>query len=163
MMGMGRMGVALAVALVAAMPVARADNATTASATMAPMEQMWPALPMHHELSLEDQITDHLSAIGNLLGNDIDYLSHDMIGLHVDGRAQRARLRLGTGTGHYLAFRMDSDWHFADGKARVNLRLHFGVGTHQLDMKLPAMDLTTDSYHGESMVTVNIPVLEKHF
>lgn len=156
MISMGRMGGLLAVAMVFAVPVAHADDA-------APMEHMWPALPAYHQLSLEDQIADHLSELGNLLGDHIDLLSHDFIGLHVDGRGQRARLRLGTMTGHYLAFRMDSDWHFADGKARVNLRLHFGVGAHQFDMKLPAMDLTTDSYHGESMVTVNVPLLEKHF
>ncbi len=156
MMVMGRMGIALAVAVFAGMPLAHADEA-------APMEHMWPGLPAYHQLSLEDQITDHLSEIGNLLGDHIDFLSHDMIGLHVDGRGQRARLRLGGGNVHYLAFRMDSDWHFADGKARVNLRLHMGFHGHELDMKLPAMDLTTDSYHGESMVTINVPLLEKHF
>jgi hypothetical protein len=156
MIGMGRMGVALAVVLGWAIPAAHADDA-------APMEHMWPAMPSAHMLSLEDQITDHLSAIGNLLGDHIDFLSHDFIGLHVDGRGQRARLRVGAGNAHYLTFRFDSDWHFADGKARVNARVHLGLAGHEIDMKLPAMDLTTDSYHGESMVTVNIPVLEKHF
>ncbi len=150
----GSKGIALALVL-AATP-AFADEA-------APMEHMWPALPAYHGLSLEDQITDHLSELGNVVGHQLDQLSHDMIGLHVDGRGQRARLRLGTGTGHYLTFRFDSDWHFAEGKARVNARVHLGLAGHVIDFKLPAMDVSTDSYHGESLVQVNVPLLEKHF
>lgn len=154
----GRQGIMLALALgaVASGSTARADEA-------APMEHMWPGLPAYHALSLEDQIADHLSQLGNLIGDHIDFLSHDMIGLHVDGRAQRARVRLGTGTGHYLTLRFDSDWHFAEGKARVNARVHLGLAGHVVDFKLPAMDVSTDSYHGESMVQVNVPLLEKHF
>jgi hypothetical protein len=148
---------AIALAVVAASSsLAYADGAEK------PMESVWPGLPASHALSLEDQITDHLSAIGNLVGDHIDFLSHDMIGLHVDGRAQRARVRLGGGNTHFF-LRFDSDWHFAEGKARVNARVHLGLAGHEVDFKLPAMDVSTDSYHGESMVQVNMPLLEKHF
>jgi hypothetical protein len=161
MVDVGRTGLALAWVVV---PAVLATPATPAFADeAAPMEHIWPTLPTYRGLSLEDQIVDHLSEIGNVLGNRLDMLSHDMIGLHVDGRGQRARLRVGTGTGHYLTLRFDSDWHFADGRARVNARVKLGLYGHVVDFKLPAMDVSTDSYHGESMVQVNVPLLERHF
>ena len=76
-------------------------------------------------------ITDHLTELGNQLGNHMTLLSDQMFGLHVDGRGQRATLRLGTGTGHYLAFKLDSDWYFSDGKARISARVQLGLAGHE--------------------------------
>src|SRR4051794_20233761 len=95
----GRCGFAF-VFVIATAAVGRADAPT---ATL----DRWPTVPEYHGLSLEDVITDHLSEIGNLIGSNIDVLSHDMIGLHVDGRKQRAQLRVGGGNVRYLAFRID--------------------------------------------------------
>jgi hypothetical protein len=127
------------------------------------MRQRWPSPPADHSLPTGDVVVDHLSDLGNVLGRHMDKLSHDMIGLHVDGRGQRARLRLGGGNPHYLTFRVDSEWLFSDGKARVNCKLQLALAGHEIDFKLPAMDLTEDSYHGVQLVQVNVPLLERRF
>jgi hypothetical protein len=150
----GRTGLILGVLLVSS--GAYADEA-------APMEKQWPGLPHVHEVEIGDQITDHLTDLGNMIGDHVDLLSHDYFRIHVDGRAQRARMRIGGGNAHYLQFRVDSDWHFAEGKARVAARVQLALAGHELDVQLPAMDLSTDNYHGESMVQVNVPLLERHF
>jgi len=127
------------------------------------MDHLWPAVPADHALSLEDQITDHLTDLGNLLGNHLDLLSHDMIGIRVDGRANHARLRVGGGNVHYLTLRVDSDWLFADGKARVATKLDLGIAGHEVELKLPPMEMSEDSYHGTQLVQVNVPLLERKF
>jgi hypothetical protein len=127
------------------------------------LDQRWPALPSDHSLSAEDVVVDNLSELGNVFGRHMDRLSHDMIGLHVDGRGQRARLRLGGGNPHYLTFRIDSDWLFAEGKARINCKVQLALAGHEIDFKLPAMDLSEDSYHGVQLVQVNVPLLERRF
>jgi len=114
----GRTGLLLAVVLVS--PGAYADEAT-------PMDQHWKALPHVHEVDIGDQITDHLTELGNSLGEHLDLLSHDYFKIHVDGRAQRARMRLGGGNARYLELRVDSDWHFAEGKARVAARVQLAL------------------------------------
>ncbi len=149
----------LVIAVLASSSLARADTALTEK----PMESVWPGVPASHLLTEDQVMVDHLSALGNFIGEHMDVLSHDLIGLHVDGRAQRARLRLGGGNVRYLQLRFDSDWHFADNVARVNARLFLGIAGHEIAFKLPAMDVSTDSYHGESLVQVNMPLLEKHF
>src|SRR5438105_14324156 len=101
-LSMGGRGLALALVL-GSSPVVLADDTVT-------MDHQWPAVPADRSLSMEDQITEHLSELGNLVGSHIDLLSHDMIGLHVNARENRARLRLGGGDIHYLTFRIDSAW-----------------------------------------------------
>ena len=162
----GRKGLALAIVL--SSPLAFADELvqTQHAPTQQPQtaEQLWPALPQDHALSLEDVMTDNLSAIGNEIAANMNLLSHDFIGLHVDGRAQRARLRVGgENIGHYLTFRIDTDWLFAEGKARVTGKVDLGLGKHQLELRLPEMDLTHDSYRGTDLVQVNVPLVERHF
>jgi hypothetical protein len=154
MIDVGRIGVAFGV-MVAATSVAAAEGES--------IERLWPALPADHSLSLEDQITDHLTELGNMLGGHLDLLSHDMMGLRVDGRANRARLRLGGGNPRYLTFRFDSNWQFGDGKARVKARLELGLAGHLVQLQLPDMDVIPDSYRGERLVQVNVPFLERKF
>jgi hypothetical protein len=127
------------------------------------LERRWPGLPTDPSESEEDVIVDHLSALGNQLGKHMTFLSDQMIGLHVDGRAQRARLRVGTGTGHYLAFKLDSDWYFADGKARINAKLQLGLAGHELSVQLPAMEMEQTNYHGNDGVILNLPLLERRW
>ena len=163
----GAQGLAFAVALVAAAPLAVADDPPqVATDDSKPMDKQWPQLPhqAHYQSGdFGDQLTDHLTELGNQIGEHLDLLSHDYFRIHVDGRAQRARMRLGGGNPRYLEFRVDSDWHFAEGKARVAAKVELGLAGHELNVTLPAMDLSTDNYHGEGMVQVNIPVLERHF
>ena len=127
------------------------------------LERRWPALPADHAESEEDVIVDHLSALGNQLGKHMTFLSDQMIGLNVDGRAQTARLRVGTGTGHYLAFKLDSNWFFSDGKARINARVHLGLGHHEVDVTLPAMEMEPTSYHGDDGVMLKLPLFERRW
>ena len=153
----GRQGLTLALALAAMTSVASADDRVVLA------DARWPSVPVDHSLPLEDVMVDNLSDLGNLVGDHLDQLSHDFIGLHVDGRGQRARLRLGGSNPHFLTLRLDSDWLFGDGKARINARLELGLGSHVLDLKLPAMDVSEDTYHGIQLVQVNVPLLERRF
>ena len=179
----GSMGRRLAVALVILAPAAaRADEHTllVADATVtqqvatAPgllshlddadlLERRWPAVPADRAESEEDVITDHLSDLGNTLGNKMTALSDQMIGLHVDGRGQRARMRVGTGTGHYLAFKLDTDWYFSDGKARINAKVQLGLAGHELALQLPAMEMEPTNYHGEDGVMLKLPLFERRW
>lgn len=127
------------------------------------LERRWPALPADHAESEEDVITDHLSELGNRLGNKMTALSDQMFGLHVDGRGQRARMRLGTGTGHYLAFKLDTDWYFSDGKARINAKVQLGLAGHDVALQLPAMEMEPTSYHGEDGVMLKLPLFERRW
>ena len=149
----GRTGLTLAIVLLAATTASAEDD----------VSKRWPSVPKDTLPPIEDVMIDHLSDIGNHVGDRLDELSHDLIGLHVDGRGQRARLRVGGGNPHYLTFKLDSDWLFSDGKARVNAHLDLGLAGHVLDLKLPAMDLSQDSYHGVQLVQVNVPLLERRF
>lgn len=173
------MGRTVAIALVVAAPaVVHADPFLIADVTVteqvatAPgllahlddpdlLERRWPTLPTDHAESEEDVITDHLSELGNRLANQMTFMSDSMIGLRVDGRGQRARLRLGTGTGHYLAFKIDSDWLFSDGKARINARVQLGLAGHEVALQLPAMEMEPTSYHGDDGVMLKLPLFER--
>jgi hypothetical protein len=127
------------------------------------LNKRWPSVPTDHSLKVEDVMVDNLSELGNVLGRHMDKLSHTLIGLEVDGRGQRARLRVGGGNSHYLSFRIDSDWLFSDGKARINAKVDLALAGHEFEFKLPAMDLSEDSYHGVQLVQVNVPLLERRF
>lgn len=127
------------------------------------LERRWPALPAEHGESEDDVMIDHLSDLGNRLATRMTSLSDQMIGLHVDGRGQRARLRVGTGTGHYLAFKLDSDWYFSDGKARINAHIQLGLAGHELNVQLPAMEMEPTSYHGDDGVMLKLPLFERRW
>lgn len=171
--GMGRGGTVLAM-VVATTAIAHAEPSLRVAKTVAPsllagisdpalLERRWPTLPTDHRESEEDVMIDHLSELGNVLGEHMTLLSDQMIGLRVDGRGQRARLRVGTGDGHYLAFKIDSDWYFSDGKARINAHVQLRLASHQLDVQLPAMEMEPTSYHGEDGVMLELPLLERRW
>ena len=126
-------------------------------------DRMWPRVPADHSLSLEQQIEDRITEIGNELGTHLDVLSHDMVGLEVDGRGQRARLRVGGGDVHYLTFKMNSTWHFADGKARVATHLELGIAGRELHLELPDVEMVPQSYGNERYVELRLPLWERRF
>jgi hypothetical protein len=127
------------------------------------LETRWPSVPLEHGLKLEDKMVDRLSEIGSRVGDHLDAMSHDCIGLSFDARRGHARLRFGGGDTHFLSLHIDSNWHFIDGKARVQARLQLGLAGHMLDLQLPDFDVRTDSYHGAQMVDVNVPLFERKF
>jgi hypothetical protein len=126
-------------------------------------DRLWPRLPEDHSLSLEQQIEDRITEVGNQLGLHLGGLSHDMVGLEVDGRGQRARLRVGAGNVHYLTFKMDTIWHFADGKARVATRVDLGLAGRELHVELPDFEMVPTSYGSERYVELRLPLWERRF
>lgn len=127
------------------------------------LERRWPTLPSDHAESEQDVIVDHLSALGNTFAQRMMLLSDHVIGLSVDGRGQRARLRVGAGNDHYLAFNIDSDWYFSDGKARINAHVQLGLAGHELNVQLPAMEMEQTSYHGDDGVLLRLPLFERRW
>lgn len=123
------------------------------------VDRAWPAVPEGHQLTLDQQIRDRISEIGNRLGQHLDTLSRDVVWLHVDGRTQRAYLRIGGGHTHYLNF----DVAFADGMARVATHVDLTVAGHQIDLKLPDFEMVPTSFNGERYVELRLPLLERRF
>src|SRR5258708_4433476 len=140
--------------------VALADDDNHTECTF---DHRWKALPDDHSLSLEDQITDHLTELGNMIGGPTKVLSDHLLPLRVDGRHNRAHLLLGGGDAHYLTFKIDSDWLFSDGKAHVDAHIELGLAGHNVELQLPNMEVIPDNYHGQDLVQVNVSVLERRF
>jgi hypothetical protein len=123
----------------------------------------WRDVPQAKRLRLSEQIADELTELGNLLGTSMNELTDDLVGLTFDGRRRRARLRLGTGEGQFLRFRLDSDWHFTQGRARIVARVQLGIGEHQWHVELPDMEMAPASYRGERGVEIRIPFFERRW
>src|ERR1051326_4306153 len=103
---------------------------------MAAADKLWPAVPKDPTMPIEDVMIDHLSDYGNQLGQHLELLSHDMLALHVDGGAERAKLRLGGGNPHYLNFTFDSDWKFDGASARIKARVDLAFHDHKMHLEL---------------------------
>ena len=127
------------------------------------MSERWHDVPMGRGLKLSQQITDQLTELGNFIGSHVNVLSDDVLGLRFDGRARRARVRFGTGEGQYLRFKVDSDWHFTAGKARIQTRIDLGLGTHQFHLDLPDMEMLPTSVYGERGVELRLPLFERRW
>lgn len=125
--------------------------------------ERWHDVPSRPRLRLSVQITDELTELGNLIGTSMNELSDDIVGLTFDGRRRRAKLRLGTGEGALLRFRLDSDWHFTQGRARIVARLQLGIGDRQWNVELPDMEMAPTSYRGDRGVEIRIPFFERRW
>jgi hypothetical protein len=125
------------------------------------MSERWHDVPKGKGLKLSVQIIDEVTELGNLIGHGMNELSDDAIGLKFDGRKRRAKLRVGTGEGQYLRFRLESDWHFTQGKARIAAKLQLGIGDHQWNIELPDMEMSPASYRGERGVEIRVPIFER--
>ena len=123
----------------------------------------WPSVPEGHGLSLEDQVADRLTQLGNELGRHLDLLSHDMFQLTVDGRHRHAHLRVGGGNAGGLAFRVDSDIHFEDVNAEVHARIDLGFHGHSVSLELPAFEMSPAEYHGDYGVELKLPLYVRKF
>lgn len=151
----------LALLLLASSTPALADTADDEAAML--MSERWHDVPIGRQLKLSQQITDHLTELGNFIGGHVNALSDDMLGLRFDGRHRRARVRFGTGDGQYLRFKLDTDWHFAAGKARIVTRIDLGLGTHQFHLDLPDFEMLPTSVYGERGVEVRLPLFERRW
>jgi hypothetical protein len=123
----------------------------------------WPGVPEGHGLSLEDQITDRLTQLGNTLGQHLDLLSHDMFQLQVDGRHRRAHVRVGGGSNELLAIRVDGDIQFEDLDAHVHARIDLGFHGHELALELPGFDVCPAEYRGDRGVELRLPLFVRKF
>jgi len=126
------------------------------------LDQLWPCVPADTGLSLEQRITDKVSDAGNHFGNHLDEASHHVANFHIDGRGRRAQLHLGHGNEH-LTVNFDGNVMFADGKAVVKAKLQLALQGHNLELELPNVQVSRDSYRNEGMTEVNVSVLEKRF
>jgi hypothetical protein len=152
----GRLGAA-SIALVMVTSVAHADDHGELA-----LAERWHEVPIGQRLKLSQQLTDELTELGNFIGTHVNVLSDDILGMKFDGRRRYARIRLGTGEG-YLRFKLDSDWYFTQGKARVQAQLYLGIGEHQFHLELPEVDMVPASYRGERGVEVRLPLFERRW
>lgn len=127
------------------------------------LAERWREVPAGQHLKLSDQITDQLTELGNFIGENVNVLSDDMLALKFDGRRRYARIRFGADAGGLLRFNLDTGWHFAQGKARIQTRVDLGIGNHQFHLDLPDMEMAPTEYHGERGVEVRLPLIERRW
>ena len=123
----------------------------------------WPSVPDGHALTLEDQIVEQLTLIGNTLGHHLDLLSHETVQLRVDARRRRAHLLIGGGDSEGLALRLDSDIQFDDLNARVCTRLDVALRGHAVRLALPTFEMSPVSYRGDHGVELRVPLFVQQF
>jgi hypothetical protein len=126
------------------------------------MASRWPSLPEGHRLSLEDQITDRLTQLGNELGRHLDLVTHDMFQLRVDGRRRRAHVLIGGGNDE-VALRVDGDIQFDDANAHVQCRLDLALHGHAVRLELPPFEMSPASYRGNHGVELRLPLFVQRF
>ena len=143
-------------ALPAASPRAEAEPAVL-------LASRWPAVPEGHGLSLEDQITERLTQLGNELGRHLDLLSQDMFQLTVDCRHRRAHVRLGGGDAASLAVRLYGDIQFDDVNARVHARLDLSLRGHAVHLELPRFEMSPAEYRGDYGMELRLPLFVRSF
>jgi len=138
-------------------PVAAADGQLASAGVR------WPGRQPGKAPSLEEQITDHLTELGNLLGQHLDLLSDDMLRLKVDGRHRRAQISLGGGDPQTVMVRLDSDIQFDDINAHIHSRVDLGFHGHRANFELPDVDMSPCEYRGDYGVEVRLPVFVMSF
>lgn len=123
----------------------------------------WPGVPEGHGLSLEDQITDRLTQLGNALGRHLDLLSHDMFQLSLDGRKRHAHVRVGGGSLGLVAVQLDGDIQFDDIDAHIHARIDLGFHGHSLRLELPDFVMSPTEYRGDYGVELRLPLFVRKF
>lgn len=146
---------------VLAVLVGSADRAAADPTVL--LASRWPAVPAGHGLSLEDEITDRLTQLGNELCHHLDLLSHDMFQLTIDGRHRHAHVRLGGGDAERLSLRLDGDIQFDDINAHVHARLDLALRGHAVHLELPAFEMSPAEYRGDRGVEVRLPLFARQF
>jgi hypothetical protein len=142
--------------LVAASAPAAADDSELLAAR-------WPSVPDNRGLSLEDQIMERMTHLGNELGRHLDLLSRETFQLTVDCRRRRARVRFGAGDHGLIAFRFAGDIHFDDINARVDARIDLSIRGHLLHLELPTFEMSPAEYRGDYGVELRLPLFVRKF
>lgn len=140
-----------------------AANSTAAADPAELLTQRWPSVPEGHGLSLEDQITERLTQLGNALGRHLDLLSHDTFQLSVDGRRRHAHVRVGAGDVGLLAVQLDGDIQFDDINAHVRARIDLGFHGHSVRLELPDFEMSPAAYRGDYGVELRLPLFVRTF
>lgn len=126
-------------------------------------DRLFPRVPDGRHLTLSQQITDQLTLLGNTIGQHVDVLSHETIGLRFDGRRRRAYVRLGAGSERYLNFAFASNIHFTQGMARIDARIQLSVAGRAYALRLPEVEMVPASYRGERGVEIRVPLFKRSF
>lgn len=143
--------------------VAIASSAPAAADEAVLLGSRWPTVPEGRGLSLEQQITDRLTQIGNELGRHLDLLSHETFQLKVDGRRRRAHVRFSGGNSELLSFRFAGDIQFDSVNARVNARIDLTFRGRLLQLELPTFEMSPAEYRGDYGVEVRLPLFVRKF
>ena len=155
--GLATIGVVTAFVLAAPAP-AQAERSDHDPAMLAIV-----ARPKKLQRSYSQQIADRLTALGDELDAHLGELSLDRFDLKFDGRARRAKLRLGKGDGENLSMRIDGDVLFDDGMAKVDAKIDLRIGGHRMQLELPQVDFVPRSWEGEHYLEVRLPIIHGQF
>jgi hypothetical protein len=152
--------VASAIAAVSVVETAQADTSDSAL-----YERLWPEMPVNGGLTLEERITDHLTELGNTVGQHINTLSYGNVGMSFDGRRRKAHMRVGTSSVNerYLVLNIEADMHFTQGVGQVAARVELGIAGHTIALELPDFDVAPTEYHGDRGVEIRIPLFKRTF
>ena len=123
----------------------------------------WPDVPDGQRLSLEDEVTDRLTQLGNALGRHLDLLSHDMFQLNIDGRRRHAHIHVGGGNDEQIACQLDGDIQFDDANAHIHARIDLGFHGHALRLELPDFEMSPAAYRGDYGVELRLPLFIRKF
>jgi hypothetical protein len=127
------------------------------------LAERWPSVPAGPALSLEYQITERLTQIGNELGRHLDLLSRETFQLRFDGHRRRARIRIGGGDERVLAIRIDSDIQFHDANAHIHARIDLAFHGRRLQLELPTFEMSPAMYRGDYGVELRLPLFVQRF
>jgi len=153
--------VGMAIATVVALHgVASADRA---DATCIALDAAFPRLPEVQKASMGQRLQDELSEVGNQLGHHMNVLSNDVLSFQFDVRARRAKVRVGAGDDRYARFAVATDVTFTQQLARVEATVDFAIEGHRYKLELPAFELMPQSYQGDRVVVLLVPVVERRW
>ncbi len=145
-------------ALVVAGVVVAVGAGSAAADDMRPVNDRWPTVGHRHDPSMGQQIADWMTHLGGDMNSHMALLSHDVMGLTIDGRGQRARLSFHA-HGDSIGFDMDNNIHIGNGMAKVHVNLRLRLGSRTMNLHVP-MEIVPNDYHGERYVELRLPLLE---
>ncbi len=70
-------------------------------------------------------------------------------------------MRCGGGDGQHLTFRLSSDVHFTEGRARIATRLDLAIAGRALQLDLPELEMAPAEYRGERGVELRLPLFRR--
>jgi hypothetical protein len=152
-----------AIALIIGASATAPMSATDAAESALPLSLRWPSVPADHSLSLEYQLTDRLTQLGNVLGQHLELLSHDMFVFTVDGHRRTAHVRIGGGDARVLELQVEGDLQFEDANAHVCAHVDLAFHGHALHLELPDFEMAPAAYRGDYGVELRLPLFRRSF